>query len=71
MQQHSGRNRRPITGKGDRLAFIAKTQELPEGIDIYVGGGKTWKTGLQSIWVRMLLAASSRNPQLVGTEKRG
>ncbi len=55
--------------KGDRLAFIAKIQELPEGIDLYVGSAKLGKQ-----ICRMLADAFGggfkESPKLVG-QKNG
>ncbi|NJD78180.1 MAG: NMD protein affecting ribosome stability and mRNA decay [Candidatus Methanoperedens sp.] len=55
--------------KGDRLAFIAKTQELPEGIDIYVGSAKLGKQ-VCKVLVDAFGGRFSESPKLVG-QKNG
>jgi nonsense-mediated mRNA decay protein 3 len=56
-------------GKGDRLAFIAKIEELPEGIDLYVGSTKLGKQICRAI-IENFGGKFIESPKLVG-QKNG
>ncbi|GFO97150.1 NMD protein affecting ribosome stability andmRNA decay [groundwater metagenome] len=55
--------------KGDRLAFIAKTAELEEGVDIYVGSIKLGKQICRAV-IDTFGGKFSESPKLVG-QKNG
>jgi nonsense-mediated mRNA decay protein 3 len=55
--------------KGDRLAFIAKTEELGEGADLYVGSIKLGKQICRAI-IEVFGGKFSESPKLVG-QKNG
>jgi nonsense-mediated mRNA decay protein 3 len=55
--------------KGDRLAFIAKTQDLEEGIDLYVGSTKLGKQICRAL-IDEFGGKFSESPKLVG-QKNG
>lgn len=55
--------------KGDRLAFIAKTEKLPEGIDIYVGLIKLGKQICRAV-IETFGGKFTESPKLVG-QKNG
>lgn len=55
--------------KGDRLAFIAKKQELDEGIDLYVGSTKLGKQVCRAL-IDEFGGKFSESPKLVG-QKNG
>ncbi len=55
--------------KGDRLAFIAKTEELDEGADLYVGSIKLGKQICRAI-IEVFGGKFSESPKLVG-QKNG
>ncbi|VVB92316.1 NMD3 family protein [uncultured archaeon] len=55
--------------KGDRLAFIAKTEELGEGVDLYVGSIKLGKQICRAI-IEVFGGKITESPKLVG-QKNG
>lgn len=55
--------------KGDRLAFIARTEELPEGIDIYVGLIKLGKQICRAV-MATFGGKFTESPKLIG-QKNG
>jgi nonsense-mediated mRNA decay protein 3 len=55
--------------KGDRLAFIAKTEELYEGVDLYVGSIKLGKQICRAV-IDVFGGKFSESPKLVG-QKNG
>ncbi len=55
--------------KGDRLAFIAKTEELDEGVDLYVGSSRLGKQICRTI-IESFGGKFSESPKLVG-QKNG
>lgn len=55
--------------KGDRLAFIAKIEELDEGIDLYVGSIKLGKQVCRAV-IEVFGGRFSESPKLVG-QKNG
>ncbi len=55
--------------KGDRLAFIAKTVELDEGVDIYVGSSRLGKQICRAI-IDVFGGKFTESPKLVG-QKQG
>ena len=55
--------------KGDRLAFVAKTEELDEGVDLYVGSSRLGKQICRAI-IESFGGKFSESPKLVG-QKNG
>lgn len=54
--------------KGDRLAFITKTQELDEGMDLYVGLAKLGKQICRAI-IEVFGGKFTESPKLVGQKE--